>query len=65
MHTSLKGLILASLKFKSRNTLKSTKSNLKEEKEELESSRLQMFFKIGVLKNFANFLGKHLCWCLF
>ena len=24
------------------------------------SSRSQMFFKIGVLKNFANFIGKHL-----
>ena len=24
-----------------------------------------MFFKIGVLKNFANFAGKHLCWSLF
>ena len=29
------------------------------------SSRLQMFFKIGVLKNFANFRGKHLCWSVF
>ena len=29
------------------------------------SSRLQMFFKIGVLENFANFIGKHLCWSLF
>ena len=26
------------------------------------SSRLQMFFKIDVRKNFANFTGKHLCW---
>ena len=26
---------------------------------------LQMFFKIGVHKNFANFTGKHLCWSLF
>ena len=24
-----------------------------------------MFFKIGVLKIFANFTGKHLCWSLF
>ena len=24
-----------------------------------------MFFKIGVLKNFAMFTGKHLCWSLF
>ena len=25
----------------------------------------QMFFKLGVLKNFPNFTGKHLCWNLF
>ena len=31
----------------------------------IRSSRSQMFFKIGVLKNFANFTGKHLCWSLF
>ena len=24
-----------------------------------------MFYKIGVLKNFADFTGKHLCWSLF
>ena len=29
------------------------------------SSRLQIFFKIGVLKNFAIFAGKHLCLSLF
>ena len=29
------------------------------------SSRSQMFFKISVLKNFALFTGKHLCWSLF
>ena len=29
------------------------------------SSRSQMFFKIGVLKNFPNFTGKYLCWRLF
>ena len=28
-------------------------------------SRSQMFFKIDDLGNFANFLGKHLCWSLF
>ena len=28
------------------------------------SSHSQMFFKIVVLKNFANFIGKHLCWSL-
>ena len=27
-------------------------------------SRLQMFFKIGALKNLAVFTGKHLCWPL-
>ena len=26
------------------------------------SSRLQMFYKIDVLKNFAKFIGKHLYW---
>ena len=29
------------------------------------SSRSQMFFKIGVLKNFAIFTGRHLFWSLF
>ena len=29
------------------------------------STHLQMFFKIGVLKNFANFARKHLCWSFF
>ena len=29
------------------------------------NSRLQMFFKIGVLKSFANLTRKHLCWSLF
>ena len=29
------------------------------------NSRSQMFFKIGILKNFANFTAKHLCWSLF
>ena len=28
------------------------------------SIRWQMFFKIGVFKNFASFKGKHLCWSL-
>ena len=31
----------------------------------LQSSRSQMFFKIGVLWNFAIFTVKHLCWSLF
>ena len=25
---------------------------------------LQIVFKIGVIKNFVNFTGKHLCWSL-
>ena len=29
------------------------------------SSRSQMFFKVGFLKGFAIFTGKHLCWSLF
>ena len=29
------------------------------------SSRLQIFLKTGILKSFANFTGKHLCWSLF
>ena len=29
------------------------------------SGRSRMFFKVGVLKNFANFTGKQLCWSLF
>ena len=28
------------------------------------SSRLQIFLKIGILKRFANFTGKRLCWSL-
>ena len=28
------------------------------------SSLSQMFLKIGVLKNFANFIGKHQCWSI-
>ena len=28
------------------------------------NGRSQMFFKIGVLKNFSIFTGKHLCWSL-
>ena len=28
------------------------------------SSRAQMFFKTALIKNFAIFLGKHLCWSL-
>ena len=36
-----------------------------QEKISYKSSRLQMLFKIVVLKYFANFTGKQLCWSLF
>ena len=42
-----------------------TKTRTAKEGEILRSSRSQMFFKIGALKNFAIFTGKHLCWVLF
>ena len=29
------------------------------------SSLLQVFLKVGVLENFTNFIGKHLCWNVF
>ena len=41
------------------NTFKTLKKTM------FKSSLSQMFFKIGVLKNFAIFTGKHLCWNLF
>ena len=28
----------------------------------VESTGSQVFYKIGLLKNFAKFTGKHLCW---
>ena len=45
VHTVVKGLIFASLKFKSGNTFKSSKSNLKEE--ELETVILQIAERIA------------------
>ena len=39
--------------------------NVLEKKPLVESNRLQMFFKIGVIKNFAVFIGKHMCLGLF
>ena len=44
--------------------------NIRQEEEKplslvtVRSCRSHMFFKIGVLKNFAIFTGKHLCWSL-
>ena len=31
----------------------------------IKRDRLQIFFKIDVLKNYTIFTEKHLCWCLF
>ena len=39
--------------------------NVLEKKPLVESSRLQVFFKIGVIKNFTVFVGKHMCLSLF
>ena len=36
-----------------------------EEDDIIRSGRSQMFLKIGVLKKFAIFTGKRLCWSLF
>ena len=55
--------VFVSLKFKYRNTVKSTESNLK--KKGTRNSRSLIFFKIGVIKIFTNLKGKHLRWRLF
>ena len=34
-------------------------------KHKFRSSRSEMFFKIGVLKNVSIFIGKYLCWSFF
>ena len=63
IHTAVNMFIFASPKFKSGNTVNSTKSNFKEEELEADLCRcLQTLFKNGALKNFSNFIGKHLCW---
>ena len=33
--------------------------------QQFKNNHSQIFFKIGVLKNFAIFTGKHMCWSLF
>ena len=40
-------------------------SNTGAMRKKLQSSRSQIFFKIGVIKNFSNFTGKYLCWSIF
>ena len=39
--------------------------SLKNDHQNFRSSRSQMFFKIGILKNSPNFTGKHLRWSIF
>ena len=36
----------------------------KKKKEKTRSSRSQVLYQTGVIKNFAKFTGKHLCWSL-
>ena len=43
------------------NTLSTSKKRKKSKKKKARSSRMQVSFRIGVLKNFAHFTGKHLC----
>ena len=43
----------------------SLKTSCSEKSVKYRSSRPEMFCKKGVLKNFAIFTGKHLCWSLF
>ena len=56
---SVKSVFLKASQNFSEQDLKNTSGPL------LRSSRSQMFFKIGVLKNFANITGRHLCWSPF
>ena len=41
------------------------KNNTSKSEDLVRNSHSQMFFKIGALKNFATFTGRHLCWSLF
>ena len=43
----------------------SLKTSCSEISVKYKSSRSQMFFKTAVLRKFAIFTGKHLCWSLF
>ena len=63
-------IVCDSFKTDSVNVMKNKRLVTKKYKEisiyiNLDQSRSQMFVKIGVLKNFENFTGKHLCWGLF
>ena len=43
----------------------SLKTSCSEKSVKSRSRRSQMFFKIAILKKFAKFTRKHLCWSLF
>ena len=48
------------------DNLPNTADNLSSKLNQVNRTRCwQMFFKIGVLENFATFTGKHLCWSFF
>ena len=47
-----------------KKVLGAAKASLVFIKSRCKSCRLQVFFKIGVLKNFVIFREKHLCWCM-
>ena len=52
-------------KLKHRDRLSQKQFGSPAERTGFRSGRLQLFFKIGILKNFANSAGKHLCWSIF
>ena len=59
------GKIRGDLKFDKKLKAIAARKIWKNKTLELSESHSQMFFVIGVLKNFANFTGEHLCWSLF
>ena len=52
-------------KLKHRDRLSQKQFGSSAERTGSRSGRLQLFFKIGILKNFANSTGKRLCWSIF
>ena len=57
-------MFLLNASFK-KEQVKASEMDLYEEDNIIRSSRSQMSLKIGVLKKFTIFTGKHLCWSLF
>ena len=54
--------MIQKLKHRYRFESKIIKKGSPDERTDFTSSSSQMFFKIGALKNFENFTGKHQCW---